>query len=173
MKLLHLTLSGGEPMLHKNFFDFLRKCKEYDFSVNVLSNLTLLNDEIIKEMKANHLLGVQVSLYSMDSNIHDEITQMKGSFEKTKNAILKLIENDIPLQISCPIMKQNKNCYNDVINWAKKHNIHVGDDYVIIARYNHTTQNLSSRLSINDIKEVINEKIANDTKIFRANGKGS
>ena len=91
MKLLHLTLSGGEPMLHKNFCDFLRKCKEYDFSVNILSNLTLLNEEIIEELKANPLLGVQVSLYSMNPSIHDEITQMKGSFVKTKNAILKPI----------------------------------------------------------------------------------
>ena len=164
MRLLHLTLSGGEPMLHKNFCDFLGKCNEYDFSVNVLSNLTLLNVEIIKEMKAFPLLGVQVSLYSMDSNIHDEITQMKGSFIKTKNAILKLIENDIPLQISCPIMKQNKNCYNDVITWAKKHNIHVGDDYVIIGKYDHSTQNLNSRLSISEIKKMIKDKVENDPK---------
>ncbi|MBN1180810.1 MAG: radical SAM protein [Bacteroidales bacterium] len=164
MRLLHLTLSGGEPMLHKNFCDFLRKCKEYDFSVNVLSNLTLLNDDIIKEMKLNPLLGVQVSLYSMNSIIHDEITQMKGSFEKTRNAILKLVENDIPLQISCPILKQNKYCYDDVIKWAEKHKIHVGDDYVIIARYNHTTQNLSCRLSINEIKEMINDKVTHDSK---------
>jgi uncharacterized radical SAM superfamily Fe-S cluster-containing enzyme len=105
MRLLHLTLSGGEPMLHKNFCAFLKKCREYNFSINVLSNLTLLEDKIIEEMKANPLLGVQVSLYSMIPNIHDEITQMKGSFEKTKNAILRLIDNDIPLQISCPIMK--------------------------------------------------------------------
>ena len=71
MRLLHLTISGGEPMLHKNFVDFLRKCNGYNLSVNVLSNLTLLNDEIINEMKANPLLDVQVSLYSIDSNIHD------------------------------------------------------------------------------------------------------
>jgi radical SAM protein with 4Fe4S-binding SPASM domain len=164
MRLLHLTLSGGEPMMHKQFCDFLRKCKEYDFSVNVLSNLTLLDDDIIQEMRTNPLLGVQVSLYSMNANIHDAITQMKGSFEKTKNAILKLIENDIPLQISCPILKQNKNCYDEVIKWAKKHKIHVGDDYVIIARYNHSTQNLSCRLSINEINEVINHIVMNDTK---------
>jgi MoaA/NifB/PqqE/SkfB family radical SAM enzyme len=136
MNLLHVTLSGGEPMMHNNFSDFLKKCNEYNFSVNVLSNLTLLNNEIIEEMKRNCLLSVQVSLYSMDPNIHDAITQIKGSFGKTKNAILKLKENDVPMQISCPIMKQNINCYNDVIDWGKTHNIHVGSDYAIIARYN-------------------------------------
>jgi hypothetical protein len=77
---------------------------------------------------------------------------------------LKLIENDIPLQISCPILKQNKNCYEDVIKWANKNNIYVGDDYGIIARYNHTTQNVSCRLSIKEIKEMIDSKVANDAK---------
>lgn len=119
--------------------------------------MTLLNDDILEEMKANPLLGIQVSLYSMNPEIHDEITQMKGSFEN-KNAILKLIENDIPLQISCPIMKQNKDCYDDVVKWAENHKIQVGDDYVIIARYNHTINNLNCRLSIDEVKELICNK---------------
>ena len=120
MKVLHLTLSGGEPMLHKNFLEFLNECRKYNFSVNILSNLTLLNDEIIAEMKKNPLLGVQVSLYSMDNKIHDAITQHKGSFERTKKSILELSKNNIALQISCPIIKQNKNCYLEVVEWAKK-----------------------------------------------------
>jgi radical SAM protein with 4Fe4S-binding SPASM domain len=164
MGLLSLTLSGGEPMLHKNFCEFLRKCKEYDFSVNILSNLTLLNDEIIAEMKANRLSSVQVSLYSMNPEIHDEITQLKGSFEKTKNALLKLIENDIPLQISCPTMKQNKNCYVDVINWAKALRVRAVSDYIMMAKYDHTTQNLDNRLSLDEVERVINDIIENDTE---------
>jgi radical SAM protein with 4Fe4S-binding SPASM domain len=162
MRLLHITLSGGEPMLHRNFCDFLRKCNEFAFAINVLSNLTLLNDEILNEMKSNPLLCVQVSLYSMDPIIHDKITQVKGSFEKTKNAILKLIENDIPLQISCPILKQNKDCYEEVVKWSKKQKIHVGADYSIIGGYNHSNQNLSNRLSIYEIKELMTNIVLND-----------
>lgn len=164
MKLLHLNISGGEPMLHKNFIDFLKKCKEFDFSVNILSNLTLLTDDILDEMKSNPLLGVQVSVYSMNSDIHDGITKMKGSLEKTIKSILKLIENDIPVQISCPVMKQNKDSFKEVVKWGKEHKIQVGDDYGIIASYNHTSNNLSCRLSIDEIKDLILERVRNDSK---------
>lgn len=164
MNLLHVTISGGEPMAHNNFVEFLKKCNEYNFSVNVLSNLNLLNKDIIEEMKKNPLLCVQTSLYSMDAIIHDTITQMSGSFEKTKRAILELIENDIPVQISCPIMKQNINCYKDVIEWGKEQNINVNSDYVLIARYDHTIQNLNCRLSIDDVRQIINQKIDDDSQ---------
>ncbi|GHT58062.1 hypothetical protein FACS1894109_11550 [Spirochaetia bacterium] len=162
MGVLGLTLSGGEPMLHKNFCDFLRKAKEYDFSLNILSNLTLLNDEIIAEMKANRLSSVQVSLYSMNPDIHDSITKMPGSFYKTRDAILKLIENDIPLQISCPTMKQNKDSYVDVLNWAHEHKARAVTDYIMMARYDHTTGNLDNRLSLDEVGKVINDIIEND-----------
>lgn len=168
MNLLHVTISGGEPLAHCNFVDFLRKCNEYNFSVNVLSNLTLLNQDMIEEMKRNPLLCVQTSLYSMNADIHDSITQERGSFERTKSAILELIENDIPVQISCPIMKQNLNYYRDVIEWGKEHNINVNSDYVIIAGYDHTVQNLNCRLSIEDVRQIINEKIDNDPQYLES-----
>ena len=162
MGLLSLTLSGGEPMLHPQFCEFLRKAKEYDFSINILSNLTLLNDEIIAEMKANRLSSVQVSLYSMKPEIHDSITKLNGSFEKTKNAILKLIENDIPMQISCPVMKQNRKCYVDVLNWAQDKKIRAVSDYIMMGRHDYTTDNLNNRISLEETAELINDIIKND-----------
>lgn len=155
MRVQHVTLSGGEPMLHRNFNEFLKACKEHEFSVNILTNLTLLDDEILGEMSRNPLLGVQVSLYSMNPDIHDSITRVKGSFEKTKCGILKLIEHNIPMQISCPILKQNKDCYSDVVNWAKNLNVYAGVDYGIIAGFDHSNTNLNCRLAIDELPDVM------------------
>ncbi|MFP3043468.1 radical SAM protein [Treponema primitia] len=163
MGVLDLKLSGGEPMLHKNFIDFLGKAKECDLSVTVLSNLTLLNSDIIAEMKANRLASIQVSLYSMKKEIHEYITQLPGSFEKTKNAILELIKNDIMLQISCPVMKQNKESYVDVLAWAEKHNVPIETDYIMMARSDKTTDNLENRLSLDETDALLRDIISHDT----------
>jgi radical SAM protein with 4Fe4S-binding SPASM domain len=162
MGLLSVTLSGGEPMMHPHFLDFLRKAKEYDFSINILSNLTFLNDEIISVMKANRLSIVQVSLYSMKPEIHDSITKLHGSFIKTRDAILRLIENDVPMQISCPVMKQNKHCAVDVLNWGQSRKIRTVIDYIMMARYDHTTGNLDNRLNLDEVGVVINNIMDND-----------
>lgn len=167
MNVLHIVLSGGEPLLHKNFYSILRKCREYNFAISILTNLTLLTDEIVDEMRLNGSLGVQTSLYSMDPAIHDSITKMTGSYKKTKSSILKLIENDIPLQISCPIMKQNKDCYNDVIEWAKEIGISASDDYALIAEYDHSNQNLCNRLSLDEVNVVIENKSLTDKNFIK------
>ena len=162
LKLLHITISGGEPMLHPHFIDFMRKCREADMSVNILSNLTLLNDEMIEEMKLNPLLSVQTSIYSMQANIHDGITHQKGSLSKTVASVIKLIENHIPIQISCPVIKNNVDSYQGVKEWATKLKISVGIDYSIIAQYNHNKRNINCRLSAEDLKNVISKQFGSD-----------
>ena len=134
---------------------FLRRCRELDLSVNVLSNLTLLTDEHLSEMKKNPLLSVQTSLYSMDPRVHDSITKLKGSFSKTMKSIQKLLSEGIHLQISCPIMKHNKDSFLEVIRWGKKHHIGVVFEPVIFASYDHSCGNLSNRISFDEIENVV------------------
>lgn len=155
MNIIHVTLSGGEPLLHKDFLGFLKKCRKLELSVNVLSNLTLLTDEIVSEMKKNALLSVQVSLYSMDTVAHDSITKLNGSFEKTKAGILRLCDEGIPVRISCPIIKQNKDSYVEVLHWGWAHNIAVATEPMIFAAYDHSGCNLENRLSIEEVGDVL------------------
>ena len=99
--------------------------------------------------------AVQVSLYSMDAVVHDSITKLNGSFEKTKNGILRLRDEGIPVQISCPIIKQNKDSYIDVLHWGWAHNIAVATEPVIFAAYDHSGCNLKNRLSIEEVDDVL------------------
>lgn len=162
MGVLSVTLSGGECMCHPKFKEFLRAAKGHDFYVNILSNLTLLDDEIIAIMKEGNVSSVQTSLYSMIPEHHDAITTVKGSFVKTRDAILKLIENDLPLHVSCPTMKGNKDDFGDVMRWCHEHKIRAQTDYIMMAEFNHDTSNLANRLSVEEAGKVIGSIMADD-----------
>jgi hypothetical protein len=57
-------------------------------------------------------------------------------------------------------MKQNKNCYVDMLNWAHEHKRRAITDCIMVARYVHTTDNLDNRLSLEE--GVISTIIDND-----------
>lgn len=162
MNIINVTLSGGEPLLHNDFIKFMTKCRELDLSVNILTNLTLLTDEMIEEMKRNPLLCIQTSIYSMDPSIHDSITKVKGSLEKTKRNFLKLKSAGIPLQISCPIMKQNKDSFDTVIDFGRENNTPVAVDYVIFSSYDHSNCNLINRLSLEEIGQAFDKQSSDE-----------
>lgn len=158
-KVLNITISGGEPMMNPYLLDFIRMCRAGNFSVNLLSNLTLLTDEMVREFVKTPLLSVQTSLYSMDPKTHDSITNACGSFAKTRRSIEILHEHNIPMHINCPIMKQNKDNYQEVLDWAASLNIDASCDYMLFGRFDGSCKNLQCRLDIPEIEAIIeNEK---------------
>ena len=161
---IHVTLSGGEAFLHKDIIEIARYCREKDLKISILSNLISLKDEQVEALKEINVSLIQVSLYSMNPEIHDFITTVKGSFEKTKNAIEKLVAADIPIQISCPIMKANKKGYNEVLEYAKKLKVKAQTDYIMMARSDLDTENLANRLSLEETEELLRDIIEYDTQ---------
>lgn len=152
---IHITLSGGEALLHKDIAKILRYCREKDLQISLLTNLALLHDDLIPVLKEVNLSLIQVSLYSMDPEIHDTITTVQGSFKKTKDAIEKLRKEDIPLQISCPIMKANKIGYDKVLDYARSLKIKAQTDYVMMAQSDLDTSNLANRISLEETRQVL------------------
>ena len=160
LNIVHVTLSGGEPLMHKDIIGFMSACRQNDLAVNVLSNLTLLTDEMIDEMRRNHLLSVQASLYAVDDVVHDAITNLKGSCELTKKNILKLRAAGIPVQVSCPVIKQNKAYFPGVLDWAQAHNMRVVTEPEIYASYDHKGINLANRISVDEFSAVLDQQFA-------------
>ena len=152
---LSITLSGGECMLHPDFKRILAYAREKDLTVSVLSNLTLCDEQMCRFLATKNLSLVQVSLYSMDSATHDAITQLPGSFAKTRAAIERLHTLNVPVQISCPTMKGNYKDYQAVLDYGVSLKCKAYTDFIMMARSDHTTDNLANRLSLAETREVI------------------
>ena len=45
------SLTGGEPLLHPNYFDFVTYLKKKGYNVNSPTNGTLLTEKTVKKMK--------------------------------------------------------------------------------------------------------------------------
>jgi len=163
--IVSLGISGGEPMLHPKFKEFISAAKKLNVNINLLTNLTLLTDEHIELFKGSRITVIP-SLYSLDETHHDHITKLPGSCKKTMNGILKLRENNIPVQINCPLMRTNKDDYLPLIRWAKNLNIMVKTDNCIIARSDRSTDNLENRIDLADIPPIMDE-LLEENEIFK------
>lgn len=151
---LMLGISGGECMLHPDFKKIVAYAREKDLIVSILSNLTLCDDEMVNFLKDQQTF-VQVSLYSMNPKVHDCITQRNGSWVKTKAAIEKLHDEDVPVRISCPTMRQNFKEYLDVLKYAESLDIPAQTDFIMMAKSNHDTSNLNNRLTLDQTKSLL------------------
>jgi radical SAM protein with 4Fe4S-binding SPASM domain len=152
---IHVTLSGGEAFLHPQLKEITQYCRKKDLKISILSNLIALKQSDLEWLHEANLSLIQTSLYSMDPEIHDKITTVRGSFERTKRAIEMLVAADIPVQISCPLMKANKDGYDKVLEYARKLKIKAQTDYIMMAQADLDTSNLANRLSIEETEKVI------------------
>lgn len=139
-------ISGGECMTHPSFKKYIKYIKDNGFGLTVLTNLTLLDDEIISILQEGTLSDVQVSLFSLDEKIHDKITTIPGSLKKTLMNLEKLYNADIPVAIATQAMELNKNCINDIFKYAQEHNFKMNFDWTIVRKEDTSTDNLDLRI---------------------------
>lgn len=155
---LHISLSGGECMLHPDFIRIVRAIRELDCTVACLSNLTVMSDEILAALVEADAT-VQVSLYSMEPEIHDEVTRRKGSWRETMGAIVRLREADIPVRISCPCLRINYKGYPAVLAFAKSLKMSAQTDFIIMGKSDCDTSNLCNRLTLPETSELLEDVI--------------
>lgn len=103
-----IQITGGEPMLRQDFFQFLGKVyklSEY-FHFTVMSNGSFLTKENAKILKLFGISGLQVSLEGLEKT-NDEI-RGEGSFKKILKAIEVLVWAGIPARVSITLSKKNR-----------------------------------------------------------------
>lgn len=74
-----VCLTGGEPMMHPDFFEIARRVKEMGFSWGMTTNATLIDDAAAEKLREAGMSTVSVSLDGMESS-HDSLRQKEGAW---------------------------------------------------------------------------------------------
>ena len=118
-----ISFTGGEPFIREDFFQILQNCYNHKDKVSygILSNGTLINDQIISKLKDLQVSYVQVSLEGL-KEINDQI-RGKDSFDRATRGLKLLVESKIPCNISTTITSKNLKEIPKLINLAKELNV--------------------------------------------------
>ena len=82
-----LVISGGEPTLHKDLPEFIRKIKKMGFLVRIYTNGT--NPEMLKDLIDDKLIdSIAMDIKApLTEEKYEEITNVKGILENVKKSI--------------------------------------------------------------------------------------
>jgi len=109
-----LTLSGGEILLRKDFFEILEYARELTFCVKLKSNAIMIREEEAQRIRSLGVESIQVSIYSHRPEVHDAVTKVKGSLKRSLEAIRFLKSYGLKVIIANVLMTQNYQDYPGV-----------------------------------------------------------
>lgn len=125
------SISGGDPFSYPYTWDIIEYLYEKDVAIKIFTNgLKIVND--IPRLAKYYPRDVRISVYSGVASVHDGITRVKGSLEKTLCVIEQLVDKSVNVTINCPIMNRNVQSYNTIKDIVKKYNTDIVFDVNIL-----------------------------------------
>jgi radical SAM protein with 4Fe4S-binding SPASM domain len=115
--ILHLTITGGEPLIHPEIINILKYMKKLKFAVTLQTNGILINQGLLNELKEildNKTDTIQVSLEGSTAEIHNK--QRHKGFEEIISNIKLLVNNNFNVIINItPTTNNQYDIYNTFV----------------------------------------------------------
>jgi radical SAM protein with 4Fe4S-binding SPASM domain len=131
---LYLTFSGGEVFLRRDLFELIAEAKRLRFDLRLKSNALLITEARARRLRELGVRQVDVSIYSVDAAVHDAVTEIPGSLERSLAAIGRLRAAGVGVKINCPLMRATVGGYREVRALAERLGVPCGIDPMLTAR---------------------------------------
>ena len=116
---LDVRFTGGEPLLRKDFKEIYIYARKLGLRANIFTNATLIDENLCSVFrKIPPLESIEVTAYGMSQRTYERVTRIKGSYEKFRNGIDRLLEHNIPFKIKIPYFSFTKNEISIFEEWA-------------------------------------------------------
>jgi radical SAM protein with 4Fe4S-binding SPASM domain len=154
---LFLTFSGGEIFLRPDLYEILAAARRLHFDISLKSNALLVTPERAARLREFGVRRVQISVYSDVPAVHDAITKVPGSLERTLAAIPILLEHGLQVKLACPLMQENLMAYRGVMALAEKLGVPYILDLTITPMMDGSSGPLAHRASVASLLPVLRD----------------
>src|SRR2546428_8513874 len=133
--ILYLTLTGGEPLVRRDFFEIARVARELGFALRIYTNGFLIDEPMAKRIKeiANPI-EMEISIHGARPETHEKLTCVPGSLQRVLNAAKHLHARGVKVTLKCPITRDNQEEVLDMHRLAEDLGVTIIFDPVITPR---------------------------------------
>lgn len=114
-------LTGGEPLLRKDFEDIYLYIKRKGLLVTVFSNGTLINEKHIKLFKKYPPRDFEITVYGITRETYGKVTGRPELFKSFMNGVNLLLENKIKINLKNVVIKSNFIEFDKISQFCRKY----------------------------------------------------
>jgi len=155
---LSMLLTGGEPLLRRDFAQIYRHAKMNGLLVSLFTNGTLVDEEIVSLFADLPPHGVEISLYGSTEGTYEKITGVPGSYRKCIDGIERLLAGGINVKLKTMLMTWNQHEFFEIEKMAEKYGVKFRFDPCIFPRLDGNKSPLFCRVSA---REAVEAEFAN------------
>jgi radical SAM protein with 4Fe4S-binding SPASM domain len=144
---LFLLITGGEPLLRKDFPRIYTHAKRNGLIPTIFTNGTLINEPIIELFRQFPPHSIEISLYGATASTYERITGVKGSYDLCIRGIQLLLTNNINVQLKTMLMTLNSHELSAMEEMAHNFGVRFRFDAALFACLNGDNTPLSLRVS--------------------------
>lgn len=148
---LWLLITGGEPLLRRDFREIWIHAKKRGMLLTLFTNGTLIDDDMADFLSAWWPFSVEITLYGATEQTYEAITRVRGSYKRCMNGIERLVKRSIPLKLKTMAMRENFKEIAIMKEIAKEKAISFRFDPLINSRLDKNRTPLSQRLSPDEV----------------------
>lgn len=112
---LHLTLSGGEPLAHPHFFDIAAHARSLGFVIRLKTNGHAVSQRVAQRIREEvDPFLIEVSIHGASADTHDRQTRVHGSFERLVANIRTMKAVGLRVKANSVLTRWNENEVEDL-----------------------------------------------------------
>lgn len=148
MQVMHLVISGGEPLAHPHVFEIGSRARSLGFVIRLKTNGHALRGEVLEQvLTLIDPFVIELSLHGATAAVHDRQTRVDGSFDRLTQNLNRLVDRGVRTKLNSTLTAWNEHELGAMFDLADNLGVPIQFDPDVTPRDDGSDEPLSIRAS--------------------------